>query len=170
MVLRKLKIDDADKMLEWMHDDSVCEFMQVDFQSKTIDDCKRFIKKSFEDNSDVHFAIADDNDEYMGTISLKDVRYDDGYAELGIIVRSKAMGKGFSSFAIKEIMNYAFNVLKLRRVIWCVNKFNVRANKFYVKNGYSLTENIPIDLKDKYSSENLIWYSESYDEYIEKSL
>ena len=38
-------------------------------------------------------AITDDNDEYMGTVSLKNINYTDSFAEFAITVRRTAMGK-----------------------------------------------------------------------------
>ena len=73
MKLRKLQINDALLMLEWMHDKSVVENMQTDFASKTIDDCRTFIENSYDENKSVHLAITDDSDIYMGTASLKNI-------------------------------------------------------------------------------------------------
>ena len=58
-------------MMEWMHDASVVEFMQANFKEKTLEDCERFIAQSLEDFENLHLAIANDEDEYMGTVSLK---------------------------------------------------------------------------------------------------
>ena len=43
----------------------------------------------------IHMAITDDNDEYMGTVSLKNINYIDSFAEFAITVRRTAMGKKF---------------------------------------------------------------------------
>lgn len=132
MRLRELEEKDAPLMLEWMHDSSVVEYMQADFASKTLEDCIQFIHSSSDEDS--HFAVVDDKDEYMGTVSLKHITDDD--AEFAITIRKAAMGKGFSSFAMKEIINYGFDVLKLNSIYWCVNPENKRAVRFYDKNGY----------------------------------
>ncbi len=133
MRLRRLEDKDAPFMLEWMHDPTVVEHMQADFASKSIYDCTQFIQNSSTDNS-THFAIVDDNDEYMGTVSLKHIT--DTEAEFAITVRKSAMGKGFSSLAMREIIDYGFKALKLNSVYWCVNPENKRAVRFYDKNGY----------------------------------
>lgn len=65
MKLRKLEVKDAEKMLEWMHDESVVHHLSANFASKTIDDCKKFIQFSQSFETDMNLAIADDNDEYM---------------------------------------------------------------------------------------------------------
>lgn len=73
MHLRKLKTQDAQFMLEWMHDDSVIHYMRANFAAMQIDDCMNFIEESMYEKQNVHLAITDDNDEYMGTVSLKNI-------------------------------------------------------------------------------------------------
>lgn len=136
MRLRNLELKDAPLMLEWMHDLSVVEFMQADFASKSLDDCMQFIRSSSAES--IHFAIVDDEDEYMGTVSLKHITMQE--AEFAIAVRKAAMGKGFSFYAMKEMIRYGFEVLHLSHIYWCVNPENKRAIKFYDKNGYARAE------------------------------
>ncbi len=134
MRIRFLEEKDSELMLEWMHDPSVVENMKTDFTSKTLDDCVDFIISSQTDNSNIHMAIVDDNDEYMGTVSLKHIK--DGRAEFAITVRKKAMGKGFSKFGMEQIIKKGFEDLDLNSIYWCVDSINKRAVKFYDKNGY----------------------------------
>lgn len=166
MKLRKLKISDADNMLEWMHDEELCKYMHADFSSKSLVDCLEFIKSCSLNPQYVHLAIVDNNDIYMGTVSLKNIQLDVGIAEFGIVVRRCAMGKGYSQFGMREIIRYGFNELNLQNIIWCVSKFNLRANKFYAKNNYSLiTEGIPATFKERYKNvDNLVWYGISKNE------
>lgn len=65
MHLRKLKTQDAQFMLEWMHDDSVIHYMRANFAAMQIDDCMNFIEESMYEKQNVHLAITDDNDEYI---------------------------------------------------------------------------------------------------------
>lgn len=48
-------------MLEWMHDETVVKDMQADFLSKTIEDCKQFIRSSKDRRQNFHLAIVDEN-------------------------------------------------------------------------------------------------------------
>ena len=106
MYLRELKSEDAPLMLDWMHDENVINKLRGDFVNKTIDDCISFIESSISE-TDIHLAIASDSDEYMGTVSLKNI--EDGSAEFAITVRSEAMGRGYSWFGMDAIMKKAFN-------------------------------------------------------------
>ncbi len=134
MRLRKLRKEDAEAMLEWMHDASVVSALRTDFASKTIEDCLSFIAMSENDPQNVHLAIADENDEYMGTVSLKNIS--EKSAEFGITIRSCAMGKDFAIFGMKEIFKYGSERLGIENVYWCVDPVNTRALRFYDKNGF----------------------------------
>lgn len=158
MELRRLQLTDALLMLEWMHDRSVVEKLKGDFSSKTIDDCISFIEKSWTDEKNVHLAITSDTDEYMGTVSLKNI--EDETAEFAITVRNSAMKKGYSWFAMEEMLNKAFNEYDLSSVYWCVSRENERAVRFYDKHCFKETIVIPDRILSRYDGvDNLKWYS-----------
>ncbi|MGN9136267.1 GNAT family N-acetyltransferase [Clostridium sp. HCP1S3_B4] len=161
MKLRELKKKDAEYMYEWMHDKNVIKNLNTDFMSKTIQNCYEFIDVSKNNVGDFNLAIVDDSDEYMGTVSLKHIDEINSIAEFAITVRSCAMGKGFSRYAMKEIMRIGHDELKIKNIYWCVAKENVRAIKFYDKNGYKRIQDVPNKLQNMYSVElnkKLIWY------------
>lgn len=158
MKLRELKIEDAPLMLEWMHDESVVQSLKTDFSKKTIDDCITFIKAAADHTENLHLAIADETDTYMGTVSLKHIANDS--AEFGISIRSCAMGKGFAACAMEEILKEGFEQYHLENIFWCVDPENKRAVRFYDKNGYERTE--PIDEAQGYTEEEkerFLWYN-----------
>lgn len=159
MKLRKLELKDAPLMLEWMHDKSVVEYLGTNFAEKTIEDCKNFILNSLQDKDNLNLAVADDNDEYMGTVSLKHIDTIKGTAEFAITFRASAMGKGFSKFGMKEILAKGINELGLKKIYWCVAEINARAVRFYDKCGYSRTTTVPDNVKAPYAdTPNLLWY------------
>ncbi len=155
MKLRNLEQKDAPLMLEWMHDDEVVRHLGTNFKEKTIDDCGRFIDGAQDKTENLHLAIVDENDDYMGTVSLKHIGQE--CAEFAITVRGNAMGKGYARYAMEEILNYGLRELKLNAIYWCVSPENKRAVRFYDKNGYTRTVEIPLRIAKMYTQE-LIWY------------
>lgn len=149
MRLRNLELKDAPLMLEWMHDPDVVKDLYGNFLEKTLDDAEAFIRYA-NSNTDLHLAIVSDEDEYMGTVSLKYIDYDKRNVEFAIAVRKCAMGKGYSWYGMKEIIDKAFHEYKLTSVYWCVSKNNVRAIKFYEKHGFEITEDVGQDALDRY--------------------
>lgn len=158
MYLRKLELKDAPLMLQWMHDRDVTANLRTDFASKTLQDAERFIRSSWEDNENHSLAIASDEDEYMGTVSLKHM--EGGTAEFAITVRAEAMGKGYSWFGMESIIRKAFDELGLDCVYWCVSRDNHRAVRFYDKHNFPEAAAMPQRVLDRYAGvENLKWYS-----------
>lgn len=158
MYLRKLKLKDAPLMLAWMHDKSVTEKLRTDFSSKTLQDAENFIRFSWEDKDNTNYAIASDEDEYMGTVSLKHI--EDGSAEFAITVRAEAMGRGYSWFGMESIIEKAFDELGLESVYWCVSRENARAVRFYDKHNFHEVVDVPQKVLNRYEGiENLKWYS-----------
>ena len=158
MKLRKLQAEDAPFMLEWMHDDSVVHDLRTNFSVKTLEDCISFIKMAQDTNENLHLAIVDENDTYMGTVSLKHITKTS--AEFGITVRKCAMGKGFSKFAMQNIIETGFKQLGLQKIYWCVAPENHRAIRFYDKNMFHRCL-APAEAQNFYSAGEInhyLWY------------
>ena len=158
MKLRKLQAEDAPFMLEWMHDDSVVHDLRTNFAVKTLEDCISFIKMAQDTNENLHLAIVDENDTYMGTVSLKHITKTS--AEFGITVRKCAMGKGFSKFAMQNIIETGFKQLGLQKIYWCVAPENHRAIRFYDKNMFHRCL-APAEAQNFYSAREInhyLWY------------
>ncbi len=167
MRLRKLQEKDAAWMLEWMHDPDINRFFAADFKSNDIESVKKFINRR-DCGQNVHYACVNDEDEYLGTVSLKNINYLAKNAEYAISFGKRAHGTGAAHFATREILKIGFNELELERVYLNVLSENVRANKFYEKFGFIYEGefkrhiNIRGDLKD------LKWYRMLKDEYYSK--
>ena len=158
MHLRKLELRDAPLMLAWMHDKRVTENLRTNFASKTLEDAEDFIRWSWDDKANVNLAIASDEDEYMGTVSLKHI--ENGNAEFAVTVRAEAMSRGYSWFGMESIIEKAFNEYGLECVYWCVSRDNARAIRFYDKHNFSEIVDLPLKVLDRYKGvDNLKWYS-----------
>ena len=135
-MLRKLLKKDVPQMLEWMHDEKVnCNF-RFNFAAMTEEKALEFIAESFTEENQ-HFAIVNDADEYLGTISLKNISAKDKNAEYAIVIRKNFWGTGVAKKATEDILKYAFENLKLHKVYLNVLAENIRANKFYQKCGFT---------------------------------
>lgn len=145
-------------MYEWMTDPEITCFFRFDADKVTREGCEAFIRASGQALNTVHFAITDDTDEYLGTISLKEIDLKTRQAEYAISTRKKAHGTGAALEATKRLLSYAFEDLSLERVYLNVLAENVRANAFYRKVGFQLirTEENALELRG--ISKDLNWY------------
>lgn len=146
-------------MLAWMHDKSVVRDLHTNFSAKTLEDVQAFIESAQDMRETLHLAIASDSDEYMGTVTLRNMDSKAGTAEFAIVVSPKAMGKGYAWFGMNAILEKAFFELELRRIYWCVSLKNHRAIRFYDKHGFQETKDIPDDIVQRYGDTNCMkWY------------
>jgi len=173
--LRQLEIKDAPFMIEWMHDPDIQKGFKKDMLGATIDDAVAFIKENriipepIVNGISIHYAIVDDNDEYLGTTSLKNIDTKNGTAEYAITTRKKAQKKGTAYKATVMMLNKAFFVFNLRRVYLSVFSNNIAAIKLYEKCGFvfegEFREHFVID------GDGLVnwkWYGMMRDEFCQK--
>lgn len=131
--LRELRKEDAPLMVEWMQDPDVYSKMQYDASNVSIEQAEKFIASAANKNDCLHLAITDKNDEYLGTVSLKNIDRFNRNAEFAIAIRKYAMGKGVSKTALVQILEVAFKELNLNKVYLYVRTDNERAIRFYEK-------------------------------------
>ncbi len=155
--LRRLEIKDAPLMLEWMHSEESKSIFQNDFYHITLKQAEEFINSSFNDKNK-HFAIVDDTDEYLGTISLKNIDLKNMNAEYAISIREKARGKNISKAATEMLIDYGFQELNLNRIYLCVLSTNKRAKRFYEKMNFQYEGTFKKHLKVSGEFVDLLWF------------
>lgn len=157
-MLRKLEEKDIPFMLEWMHDPTINCYFRYPFADMTLEKAKDFIKQSF-DETNQHFAITDNTDEYLGTVSLKNISKTNHNAEYAIVTRKKVHGIGVAQKATSQILHYAFDTLALHRVYLNVLSENIAARKLYEKCGFCMEGEAKDAVCIDGSYQNLIWYA-----------
>ena len=154
-------------MYEWMTDPTITCFFRFDASKISVESCRAFIETAQTDPHTVHFAIADENDEYLGTISLKEIDSDQKEAEYAVSTRKKAHGTGAALEATRLILRYAFEELGLERVYLNVLAENGRANAFYRKAGFRFLREEPEALELRGERKALNWYEITNTEFTE---
>lgn len=161
MKLRELRLEDAPLMLEWMSDAELTSGFHTDYSSITLPEAEAFIKDAQTSRSEKHYAIANDEDEYMGTVSLRNIDKVQGVAEFVIVVRRLALSKGYALHGMIEALDIAFDCLGLNSVYWRVRSSNTRALHFFRKHGFNtLDQDVPANILDKHRSEtDSVWFA-----------
>lgn len=159
MIIRNLDICDAPLMLEWLTDKSINCFFRFDSSDMKLADAENFIEKASKSDNCIHYAVADDDNQYMGTVSLKNIDYTDKNAEIAVSFRKCAHGTPFTVDGMKAVIEKAFTELGLNKIYLNVLADNTRAIKFYEKLGfiYEGTSRKHIFIRDKYC--DLKWYA-----------
>ncbi len=167
--LRALKEKDVGGMLEWMHDPDIQQNFRNDMGRITKEMAIDFIREARKDwkkNLNLHLAITDAEDEYMGTISLKNIDLQSKRAEYAISLRKKAQGKGIGYAASKKILEYAFIQMQLERIYLNVLKENKRAIALYERVGFIYEGEFRKHLYLRGVYRDLQWYGMLKEDYM----
>ncbi len=157
--LRMLKEKDIPFMLEWMKDKEQAAFFRFDPDNVTEETAAAYIRSAQRPDPDYHFAVTDEQDEYLGTISLKQVDRENKHAEYAVSLRKCAIGTGVAAEATRAILKYAFDELGLHRVYLNVFSDNLRARRFYEKMGFVFEGEFQDHLFIRNTYKNLSWYA-----------
>lgn len=136
-ICRLLNKNDALNMFEWMSDSNITDLFTFNATDKTLQDANIFIDNAlsnFEVNK--HYAIQDNNGEYVGTISLKNINIVENSAEYAIVIRKKFQNQGFAKKASLWMFNEAKSKFKLKIIYLTVFASNETAIQLYEKIGF----------------------------------
>lgn len=158
MKLRKLELKDIEGILEWMKDSSINCYFRFNPDKINEKSVKEFILASQNDSENYHFAITADDDNYLGTISLKNVDNINKNAEYAISLRKSSIGKGVSKYATEQILSFGFEKLGLNKIYLNVYSDNIRAIKFYEKIGFKYEGEFINHIYSNGEYKNLRWY------------
>lgn len=166
--LRKLEEKDAEGMMEWMQDAEIRKNFRFCIENVTREDALKFIREAETEaveGKSIHYAIADEHDEYLGTISLKDVDLLAKKAEYAISIRKKAQGMGVGTQATELVLERAFNHLGLERIYLYVFSENKRAIHLYEKCGFIYEGEFRKHLFLRGEYKSLKWYGMLKEDY-----
>ena len=118
----------------------------------------------------LHFAIVDISDEYLGTVSLKKIDLENSCAEYAICLRKKAQGKGIAYIATNKILKKAFNDYGLHRVYLNVFSDNTTAIQLYERCGFIFEGEFRDHLFVNGKFKNLKWYGMLRSDFLNSTL
>jgi len=167
VALRQLKEKDAVGMEEWMNDDEITQYFRFHRQKKSRREILDFIASSCTEQNQ-HFAIVNKNDEYLGTVSLKNINMIPRTAEYAIVLRKSVHGLGVAEQATRLVLERAFTDLHLKVVYLNVLTSNATAIHFYEKMGFGRDYELYRSFQEKDQDLDLYYYSITRESYILK--
>jgi len=132
---RKVRLSDAVKFSKWgKHDD--IRFFQYNFpfEKKTEYEQWFFFKQNLIRKK--LFGLFDMENDPVGFITLKNIRWFKRRAELGIAINPDKLGEGLGRMLINAYLGYVFKTYPIRTMQLRVATFNVRAQKCYQSCGF----------------------------------
>lgn len=151
--LTEIREDDSLILFRWINDPVLVTF-NSNYSPVHYVNHSEWIEKILKNKQMTIFAIRLNDGTLIGTCQLHSINNLNGTAELQIrIGEIEFQSKGYGSEAIKQLIEYGFNNLNLRKVYLHVFSDNNRAIKAYKKCGFvtegTLKEHIFIDGKFK---------------------
>jgi RimJ/RimL family protein N-acetyltransferase len=136
VTLRHMVRADVDAMADWP------SFREPDLQWANLDltfssERDAYFERGRTNETRRRFVVLDEFGEIIGTVGLRNVDLAAGEAILGIIIRADCVGKGYGTDTVRTVLDYAFEVLALRRVLLDVAETNSRARHVYDKIGFT---------------------------------
>ena len=120
--------------LDMINDIEVQKLISHNRTTCTFESEIEWIKKKIDKNELIFSMIEKATNEFIGNIEIMDI--EDNIGELGIAITSKKQDNHFGQEAIKRIIDYSFEELKLNGLELNVFNFNPRAIKCYEKVGF----------------------------------
>lgn len=170
MRLRSLEDKDIPYMLEWLTDCNVYKHFRFNGSKYTTEDAKHFIENAkilATKNQTFHYAIVDEHDEYVGTVSLKNIDEQAKTAEYAIAIRASKQGSGIGYEASKLVLHVAFAEKRLNRVYLNVLSDNQAAIRMYRKLGFSQEGEFRDHVSIQGEIKTLLWFGMLRREYKE---
>lgn len=141
IILRRIELADAVSIAGNANIIEVIEAIHLP-NPYTTKDAEEYVSKTkgyWETKKEAQFGIEDkESKKVVGMIGLMDLDFESKHAEIGYWLGKEHWGKGLASEALKMIVKYAFEDLKLKKVFAKVAARNVSSNKLLERNGFVL--------------------------------
>jgi len=137
--LRYIKLSDVgDRYLSWLNDSEVMESIAT--SNYNLKNLRLYVKDKIS-NKDTHFfaIILKNRNLHIGNIKLDFHDSKANVSELGVLIGDKDFwGKGIAKEACSLLLNYGFNILKIRKIYLAVYEHNLSAINLYKSLGFQL--------------------------------
>lgn len=137
--LRQLKIEDENEIFVLRSDERVLKYLDIPI-AKTIDDARNFIEKinnGIINNEWIYWGITLKNKtKLIGTICIWNISKDGLTADIGYVLHPDFQGRGIMREALIKVINYGFEIMKLKSIDADLDPNNFKSIKLLEKNGF----------------------------------
>lgn len=119
LFLREINLNDAKTLFQYWSDDEVTKYLNIDsfINIGQAVNMIRLLKSLFHRKEGIRWAIVRKKDNtVIGTCGFNSWVKKSSRGEIGYELGSKYWGNGYTTEALKEIIEYGFNVMKLNRI------------------------------------------------------
>ena len=135
LYLSPMNVEDAEAYTKWMNSRDVTDNLNNTCRVCTVEIERNYIASKT--STDYDFSIVLNDGTLIGNVSLMNLNLISGTASLGIFIgEEENRNKGYGTEAMKLLVDYGFNILRLHNIDLSVFSFNERAIKSYEKVGF----------------------------------
>lgn len=140
LILRKLKLEDAEEVFKtWTSDEEVSKYMTWTTH-KSIEDTKQWLKEETENYKNIDYynwgIMLKETGRLIGSIGSFFRKAEDNRYEIGYGVGKEYWNNGYTSEALKRVMNYLINDIKIKRFVCGHAKLNPASGAVMQKVGF----------------------------------
>lgn len=124
---------------QWLNDYEVTRFLEVGRFPNTEEAMEEYYRNTALSNNDIIFAIIDrETDQHIGNIRLGPIDWHHRRAFIGHMIGNKAFwGKGYSTEAIRLVVEYGFIRLGLNKICARMAANHPASHRAYEKAGFT---------------------------------
>ena len=139
LIIRIIKPEDIGKeYIKWMNDYYITKYTEQKFIKHDFKRIKRFIIEKFKSKYDYLFGIFFDS-VHIGNILISSINLNHKSCNLSYLIGKKEFwGKGITSYAISEMIKFAFNNLKLEKISAGCYENNIGSLRVLEKNKFKI--------------------------------
>ncbi len=137
--LRQLEKKDAEYIYNFRSDKKNFEFSDIPIYQNIAEayDYIERVNLNVKENKFIFWSIANrETDKILGDISIWGINLKDNHGELGFSLYPGNTGKGIMSTALKQVINYGFEIINLEKIEAYTSILNQKAISMLEKQGF----------------------------------
>lgn len=139
LLLRQVQPDDVDEIFFLRSDPSVLQYIDR-YPARSKEEAAAFIdnvRKWEAANESILWAMCfPENQKLIGTIGYWRIQPEHFRAEIGYVLHPQHHGNGLMTEAMKAVIDYAFEVMRLHSIEANINPMNEASKQVLLKNGF----------------------------------
>ena len=149
--LEPLSLDHLPDIMTWVNDHDIMQYFATHQKDISEEEERNYLTQILQSKNDRVFSIFNEetglrHPKYVGQCSLNAIYWPARNARLFIVITKDNHNKGYGPEAIRRLIEYAFQEMKLHKIWLIVRSDNRHAQAMYLKLGFNF-EGL---LKDEY--------------------
>ncbi len=139
LLLRRVAYEDVDEIFALRSDPELMKYIPKPLVQTTDEALAHIamIDEKIDTNEGINWAITiKGHPQLIGIIGHYRIKPEHFISEIGYIILSEYQGKGFITEAIKEVLVYGFEIMKLHSVEAIIDPENLASEKVLLKSGF----------------------------------